>query len=41
MIYLVDPTSAKRRRCVTLCDLVGCTTYCGIKPLYGIDPPDA
>lgn len=41
MIYLVDPQSMNRPPCLalckTLCDGKGCTTYCGIKPLYGID----
>jgi len=42
MIYLVDPKAGNRppclARCKTLCDGLGCTSYCGIKPLYGIDP---
>ncbi|HOD67087.1 MAG TPA: hypothetical protein PLR32_03430 [candidate division Zixibacteria bacterium] len=42
MIYLVDPANANRppcfAKCKVLCDGKGCTTYCGIKPLYGIDP---
>lgn len=48
MIYLVDPIMMNRPPCKTLCTIVnpcstlcdgkGCTSYCGIKPLYGIDP---
>lgn len=32
MIYLIEPSSAK-----PLCPLKGCTVYCHIKPLYGIE----
>lgn len=32
MIYLVDPQTKQDPRCTFVC-----STYCGIKPLYGID----
>lgn len=33
MIYLIEPSSAK-----PLCPFKACTTFCHIKPLYGIPP---
>ena len=42
MIYLIDPHPMLGKcpaKCKTLCtDFNPCTTLCGIKPLYGIDP---
>jgi hypothetical protein len=31
MIYLVDPAVSK-----SICTTLGCKTYCGIKPCYGV-----
>lgn len=35
MLYLVDPECSAKPRCNPV---FTCTTYCGIKPCYGIDP---
>jgi hypothetical protein len=37
MIYLIDPQNTLRQSVTGDCRLK-CSTYCGIKPLYGIDP---
>ena len=41
MVYLIDPQAAQNPKCLPvfcrpLCFTL-CSTYCGIKPLYGID----
>ena len=36
MIYLVDPNQLQNAKCRPKFPI--CTTFCGIKPLYGIDP---
>ena len=35
MTYLVEPRVNSKE----VCPLLGCKTYCGIKPCYGV-PPD-
>jgi len=34
MLFLVDPNKPTKEVCTTL---TGCTYFCKIKPLYGID----
>jgi len=36
MVYLVDPNQLSNQKCHPVFPF--CPTYCGIKPLYGIDP---
>ena len=39
MIYLVDPNQVQKPKCnpvFPFCPAL-CATFCGIKPLYGID----
>jgi hypothetical protein len=33
MLYLVDPDQATKKKCPALGN---CTTFCGIKPCYGV-----
>jgi len=35
MIFLIDPQDAQSSRCRPV--FPSCKTFCGIKPLYGID----
>ncbi len=36
MVYLVDPSQLAKPKCHPV--IPWCTTFCGIKPMYGIDP---
>lgn len=38
MLYLIDPQQMRNQRCNPRFCFTLCTTFCGIKPLYGVDP---
>ena len=40
MVYLIDPQGSRNPKCDPVFCLPLCPTYCGIKPLYGVDPDD-